>query len=429
VPNAGGAAGSSLGLGDTVTMADYDLDGFLDLFVANGYVEGTPLFSEEGPYELFRNQGNSNNWLQIDLEGVESNRDGIGAQVFLTAGGKTQLREQTGGFHKWSQDHQRIHFGLAQNTEVDLLEIRWPSGTVQQLENIAANQLIKVIEEGGTPPPTSNTPPQAVDDSATTLQNEAVNIDVLANDSDADGDNLSLSIDTSPSNGTVVVTDGAIAYTPNNNFTGNDQFTYAIDDGNGGTATAAVSVTVNSTTDAINGTEGQDTLQGTTGDDLINGLGNRDALRGFAGNDTLNGNQGNDNLLGGFNRDVLNGDSGNDLLIGGFGSDTITGGEGSDRVRFFRTQDGRDEITDFAPSEDILQFKGNNFGGGLVNGVLPEEQFVTGITAVDSDDRFIYNQSNGNLFFDLDGVGGNEQVLLATLSNQADLSADEIVIF
>ena len=431
VPNAGGAGGSSLGLGDSVTMADYDLDGFLDLFVTNGYVEGTPIFSEEGPYQLFRNQGNSNNWLQIDLEGVQSNRDGIGAQVFVTAGGMTQLREQSGGFHKWSQNHQRIHFGLAQNTQVDLLEIRWPSGTVQQIENIAANQLIKVTEEGSiSTPPTGNTPPQAVDDSATTLQNEAVNVNVLSNDTDADGDNLSPSIETTPSNGTVVVNDnGTIAYTPNNSFTGNDQFTYQINDGNGGTNTAAVFVTVNSTTEGINGTEDLDTIRGTLGDDLINGFGSRDLLRGLAGNDTLNGNEGNDNLQGGFNRDVLNGGSGRDLLFGGFGSDTITGGAGKDRIRFFRTSDGVDEITDFTPGEDTLQFEGNNFGGGLVNGVLPSEQLVLGTTAVDSDDRFIYNQNNGNLFFDSDGVGGVQQVLLATLSNRASVDASNIVIF
>ena len=352
VPNAGGAAGSSLGLGDSVTMADYDLDGFLDLFVTNGYVEGTPLFSEEGPYELFRNQGNSNNWLQIDLEGVESNRDGIGAQIFVTTGGKTQLREQSGGFHKWSQNDQRIHFGLAENTEVDLLEIRWPSGTVQQIENIAANQLIEVTEDGSTPP-TFNPPGEGETDNPPPV--------------------------------------------------------------------------VDNNTEGINGTEGQDFLTGTGGNDLINGLGNNDILRGFAGNDTLNGNEGNDNLQGGFNRDVLNGDSGNDFFIAGFGNDTITGGEGADRIRFFRTNDGRDEITDFAPEEDTLQFKGSNFGG-LDQGVLSEERFVLGTTAVDSEDRFIYNQNNGSLFFDPDGVGTQKQVQMATLSNQASVSASNIVI-
>ena len=138
VPNAGGAPSSAVRNGDTVTTADYDMDGFLDLFIDSG--------NEAGYHQLFNNQGNDNNWLEIDLEGVETNRDGIGAQVFLTAGGVTQMREQTGGVHKWSQNHQRIHFGLADNTQVDLLEIRWPSGVVQQLENFEANQLLQIVE-------------------------------------------------------------------------------------------------------------------------------------------------------------------------------------------------------------------------------------------------------------------------------------------
>ncbi|HHP7229389.1 MAG TPA: CRTAC homolog protein [Xenococcaceae cyanobacterium] len=437
VANAGGAAGSSEGLGDSVTTADYDLDGFLDLFITNGFVEGTPLFGNNGPHQLLRNQGNNNNWLQIDLEGVESNRDGIGAQVFLTAGGVTQLREQSGGIHKWSQNQQRIHFGLAQNTQVDLLEIRWPSGNVQQLENIAANQLISIVEATSTPP-NPNTPPQAVDDSALTQQNQAVAIDVLNNDTDADGNSLSLSLSTAPSNGTAVIddngttnnfSDDSIIYTPNTDFTGNDQFIYEVNDGNGGTDTATVFVTVNSSTQGINGTEGRDTLEGTNEADLINGLGNRDVLRGNGGNDTLNGNEGNDRLNGGIDDDVLHGDSGNDLLIGAFGNDTITGGTGSDRFRLIRIDDSIDEITDFNPGEDSLEINGGNFGGGLVDGVLPSSQFVLGTSAVDSNDRFVYDQNTGNFFFDVDGIGGSEQVLLATLSNQANISADNIVIF
>ena len=139
VPNAGGAPISSVRNGDTVTTADYDMDGFLDFFIDSG--------TETARHLLFRNQGNDNNWLEIDLQGVKTNRDGIGAQVFLTVGGVTQMREQTGGVHKWSQNDQRIHFGLADNTQVDLLEIRWPSGVVQQLENVEANQLLQIVEE------------------------------------------------------------------------------------------------------------------------------------------------------------------------------------------------------------------------------------------------------------------------------------------
>lgn len=145
VPNAGGAAGNSLGIGDSITTVDYDLDGFLDLLAANGSA-GNELNLIQQAYQLFRNQGNENHWLQIDLEGVISNRDGIGAQVFVTAGGKTQLREQSGGMHRKVQNHQRLHFGLAENEKIDEILIRWPSGIEQKINNIPANQLLHVIE-------------------------------------------------------------------------------------------------------------------------------------------------------------------------------------------------------------------------------------------------------------------------------------------
>ena len=144
VSNGGGASGTSLGVGDSVVTADYDLDGFLDLFVTNG--SDPTNFTQNAPYQLFQNQGNDNNWLEIDLEGIVSNRDGIGAQVFVTAGGVTQLREQSGGIHQIAQNHQRIHFGLADNTKVDEILIKWTNGEEQVINNVAANQLLHVIE-------------------------------------------------------------------------------------------------------------------------------------------------------------------------------------------------------------------------------------------------------------------------------------------
>jgi predicted phosphodiesterase len=90
-----------------------------------------------------------------------------------------------------------------------------------------------------------NTPPVAVDDSATTNEDTAVVIDVLANDSDADGDTLSVGSVTQPTNGSVVNNGANVTYTPNAGFDGIDTFTYTASDGYGGTAEATVTITVN----------------------------------------------------------------------------------------------------------------------------------------------------------------------------------------
>ncbi|WP_200347825.1 CRTAC1 family protein [Halochromatium glycolicum] len=146
VPGAGGAAGSSVGRGDGAAAADYDRDGFIDLFVTNGWHGPAPY--NEGPHQLFRNLGNANHWLEIDLEGTRSNRDGIGAQVLATAGGVTQVRDQNAGIHQFNQDHQRLHFGLGPNVRVDELVIHWPSGIEQRLAEIPADQIIRIAEPG-----------------------------------------------------------------------------------------------------------------------------------------------------------------------------------------------------------------------------------------------------------------------------------------
>ncbi len=149
VIGAGGAEASLKGKGMSVTMGDYDRDGYLDLFVTNG--RGVYPFNE-GPDQLYKNIGSGNNWLQIDLEGIVSNRDGIGARLFATTpDGKTQLRERSGGIHWAQQDQKRIHFGLAQNEKVSELVIHWPSGIVQSLKDIKINQVLHVVEDGKKP--------------------------------------------------------------------------------------------------------------------------------------------------------------------------------------------------------------------------------------------------------------------------------------
>lgn len=152
VSDAGGAAGSPLGRGDIVAVADYDRDGFLDLFVTNG-MDPTSPFVADGPHQLFRNLGNGNHWLEIDLEGIRSNRDGIGAVVSLTAGGVTQTRVQTGGMHRIAQNFPRLHFGLGANVQADEITIHWPSGTVQTLLDVQADRVLRAREETGDSPP------------------------------------------------------------------------------------------------------------------------------------------------------------------------------------------------------------------------------------------------------------------------------------
>ncbi|MCB8978743.1 MAG: tandem-95 repeat protein [Ardenticatenaceae bacterium] len=95
-----------------------------------------------------------------------------------------------------------------------------------------------------------NDNPVAVDDSRVTPEDTAVTIDVLANDTDVDGDDLAVSSVTSPTNGTAVINlDNTLTYTPAPSYFGNDSFTYTIDDGNGGSADATVTITVSAEND------------------------------------------------------------------------------------------------------------------------------------------------------------------------------------
>ena len=165
VANEGGARspiGSAVmtrkGTGDNAVTADYDGDGLLDLYVMNG-LNMRPHFRNGGPDQLFRNVGDPRNWIQLDLVGTTTNRDAVGAIVYATAGDKTQLREQNGGYHRWSQDHERIHFGLGDDTSVNL-EVQWPSGNVENFLNVDSNKIYQITESSGitevdlgSPPP------------------------------------------------------------------------------------------------------------------------------------------------------------------------------------------------------------------------------------------------------------------------------------
>jgi hypothetical protein len=133
---------------------DYNNDGFLDLFEPCG--DGTPTLNL-----LYRNSlpqyGNTNHWLKLRLKGTASNASAIGARVWaraIIAGKETwQVRQIVSGFYGvGSTDGLIAHFGIGDATGVDLVRIEWPSGNVQELVNVAPNQMMTVTEFVGITP-------------------------------------------------------------------------------------------------------------------------------------------------------------------------------------------------------------------------------------------------------------------------------------
>ena len=191
-------------LGFGAGFLDYDNDGWLDLFIANGHVypevehsktgehylqtcqllhnEGNGQFREttqeagtgfalrhagrgvafgdlfndgnvdvlvnnnDGPPTLLRNQGTgskpANHWISLQLIGTRSNRDAIGARVFLTAGGMRQRRDVKSGGSDLSSSDPRLHFGLGGAAPVDSVEVRWPSGLKQAVSRSGLRHLL-----------------------------------------------------------------------------------------------------------------------------------------------------------------------------------------------------------------------------------------------------------------------------------------------
>ncbi|HXZ24940.1 MAG TPA: ASPIC/UnbV domain-containing protein, partial [Nitrospiria bacterium] len=124
-------------VGRSVVYLDYDGDGDLDLvFTDNG-----------GPARLYRNEGSpKGHWLRMSLRGTASNRDAIGAVVKLTAGGVTQRRMVKSGSGYLSQSESTLTFGLGTHDTAERIEIHWPSGRVQTLEQVGADQRMVVTE-------------------------------------------------------------------------------------------------------------------------------------------------------------------------------------------------------------------------------------------------------------------------------------------
>jgi hypothetical protein len=125
-------------VGRGAAFADYDNDGRIDVFLMN---LGTPAFL------LHNTSPSTNHWITVKLIGRKSNRDGIGAQVELVAGGQHQQHERVAGSGYLSANDPRIHFGLGTATKIEKLNITWPSGIRQVIENPPIDQLITVEEK------------------------------------------------------------------------------------------------------------------------------------------------------------------------------------------------------------------------------------------------------------------------------------------
>jgi len=199
---------SLLSLAFGVFFFDYDLDGQLDIFTANGHIEEEigrvqpkvrysepPLLfrnqgqrkfenvsdamgpdfkrpmvargaayadfdhdgdldllltTNNGPAYLYRNDGgNRNHWLSIRTVGSKSNRDGIGAVIRVESASGKQWSTVRSGSSYCSQSDLAVTFGLGKDTNVTTVEIEWPSGTKQRLTNIAADQFLRIDEAKG----------------------------------------------------------------------------------------------------------------------------------------------------------------------------------------------------------------------------------------------------------------------------------------
>lgn len=138
--------GTEDGSGMAVTLPDIDGDGRLDLLIT----QGAGLQTQRD--RLYQNVGQESGWLKVRTTGLESNRAGIGAHVYVKAeiGGvaRWQLREVSAMSGRNAQSGNGVHFGLGDATMVDSIVVRWPSGIEQVIEAVEPNQTLDIVEAG-----------------------------------------------------------------------------------------------------------------------------------------------------------------------------------------------------------------------------------------------------------------------------------------
>ena len=134
----------NLGKGHGITFIDLDGDGDLEIYAPEGgFVHG-----DAWPNAFYVNRRDpGNHWLHVDLEGRESNREALDAKLLVSAGTLELLREVHNGEGFGSSNTPTVELGLGRATQVDRLEVRWPSGTVQTFDDVPVDRRI-VLREG-----------------------------------------------------------------------------------------------------------------------------------------------------------------------------------------------------------------------------------------------------------------------------------------
>jgi len=123
--------------GRAVVLGDFSNNGALDAVTAN----------QRGPLLFYKDQVSpKNHWIEFALEGRQSNRSAIGAEVRIFWGGQEQVQEVSGGSGFCGQNQRRLHFGVGTSRSIDRAEIRWPSGRVQMVNAPRLNMMHKIEE-------------------------------------------------------------------------------------------------------------------------------------------------------------------------------------------------------------------------------------------------------------------------------------------
>ncbi len=133
-------------------VGDLNHDGFLDMMFSYGAGFNTPSSTKD---KLWLNTSNDNHWLAVQLEGIQSNREGVGSRIELYGDWGMMVREVRAGESYGTCHTKTQHFGIGASTSVDSIVVRWPSGLIDRHDNISIDQFIMIEENNCITPPSN----------------------------------------------------------------------------------------------------------------------------------------------------------------------------------------------------------------------------------------------------------------------------------